>query len=1196
MHNPAPLAYVLHNGEAAPSAQHVWTAVLPKASNGSNAAMQHAELVITLPEHLADAPATLKVWNVVSGADSDVVPVKWMAVLQGDSRRWHGIVNPASNANGTLSATTISLAHSVKQVGTRQRFSRVPSAHTTSDGAEGSDAARSGSDKSAQGSQTAQQGYHSAVCGSGETLLVATPLLTQASDKELLAEVRRRGFTVAGSATESGAQMAGTAPQQTESPAAEGAPAQSSPVRRASAAQSRAAPLPEEADSPAEIGAAQQGRSPMRHVRAANPAAQPLVQRDSAPSDAHGVSSDPPLHFDQSPAMAPVSPQQHVSAAAPAVSALPTAATTAGAQCEQTFAKSSSPVHQAAESFEAPECSDSPSAARANVLLATPQGTPADEDAFAVDLVLSADSNVAHMPGIGLTLDQEHSRTLSEQLNASHRASTASSSGSLLEGQDLSLASAMQRKNDVNIAVPLRTVSDPKVNTAAQHRPAAFATEPADVGPAAQRAATALPSEQSPASKPLGRPGAATGVTTQGPAAANASTQQAMLRAFRRSANGGDSDDGDALGEYAPRARAPDGPVAARRRVSGTHGASPTEPKPSSLHNIENRLGVPPAAAAPVAGRRGPPIDLNQSLDSLTFFQRHNRGRLADSGGLSGSIKPAQKRDVWAPPPPPTLPAPQEHRALLRDPSLHVPMATVDTTSPLFRQPSVEQRGAGAAQAAQQTAAQNSGGTEAVQQQPVAPAFLRELADGSSALSEVDAEVSGATAASSDAPWPDADFCIPVEPAGRHLQLQIFSTWGDVHYVGLSAIEVFNAKGELVTLQDRSSQVTADPHSVNVLPESADDPRVPENLFDGVNCTCSDLHQWLTPFTPGAVHTVSIDLGAEMTLGMLRMWNYNKSRIHAQRGVRAVEIALDGNAIFQGEISQAPGAVSDAPASAECIVFTQSDDVLNAIEKHDAVYEQPAEAQPDGDATPSEAAPAIELVRDAGSHSSPPAATPLDRPRTSAAPPAARGAPSGSAVRGVSVRVLTLEVLATWGDESYVGLTGLRVLDAHGGVLPLTIADVDACPRDLNDIPGVSGQDRTLDKLVDGRDNTTDDRHMWLAPCSSDPNLPLCTMTLTLGAQPVQITGLQLWNYNKDAEGTLRGVGVVRVLADGQLVTPPWGVAIAKAPASAECDFSSILTLPARDATPAAEAEPFGGAMALLAATVEPRLSAQVLR
>ena len=44
--------------------------------------------------------------------------------------------------------------------------------------------------------------------------------------------------------------------------------------------------------------------------------------------------------------------------------------------------------------------------------------------------------------------------------------------------------------------------------------------------------------------------------------------------------------------------------------------------------------------------------------------------------------------------------------------------------------------------------------------------------------------------------------------------------------------------------------------------------------------TCDDAHVWLAPFTPGATHTVTVALDQPVTLGAVRVWNYNKSRIH----------------------------------------------------------------------------------------------------------------------------------------------------------------------------------------------------------------------------------------------------------------------------------------------------------------------------
>lgn len=153
---------------------------------------------------------------------------------------------------------------------------------------------------------------------------------------------------------------------------------------------------------------------------------------------------------------------------------------------------------------------------------------------------------------------------------------------------------------------------------------------------------------------------------------------------------------------------------------------------------------------------------------------------------------------------------------------------------------------------------------------------------------------------------PDEDFEIPVLPQGRHLVINITSTWGDRHYVGLNGIEIFSSSGEPVA----PVHITADPPDINILPAYGKDPRVITNLIDGVHRTQDDMHLWLAPFTSGRKHVISMDLGVKCNLAMIRVWNYNKSRIHSFRGAREMEILLDGSFIFKGEIAKASGTLS----------------------------------------------------------------------------------------------------------------------------------------------------------------------------------------------------------------------------------------------------------------------------------------------
>eukprot|EP00873_Tetraselmis_striata_P042062 jgi/Tetstr1/462326/TSEL_007333.t2 len=442
-------------------------------------------------------------------------------------------------------------------------------------------------------------------------------------------------------------------------------------------------------------------------------------------------------------------------------------------------------------------------------------------------------------------------------------------------------------------------------------------------------------------------------------------------------------------------------------------------------------------------------------------------------------------------------------------------------------------------------------------------------------------------------------FVVPTAPSGRLLELVIHSTWGDAHYVGLCGIELFNTKGQPITVSDPERQVSATPASINELAEYAADPRTPDKLVDGVNMTCDDLHVWLAPYTKGAVNRISITLDSVQDLGMLRVWNYNKNRIHSQRGARKVEIGLDGELIFYGDIRRAPGSMAEAPSAAECILFSDAEEMLQAVEESDMKYHRARlEAQRSGtppssaDRLASEASP-LEIVTNDGDdplglgagkvgsdgrpmtsavHQPTAAAGPASRlgAITADSPPSsgAAGGPS-PAMPGLVGRELKMVILATWGDPYYMGLTGLEVLGPRGQPLPLTRASLDACPRDLNAIPGYLGDDRTLDKLLDGTNLTTNDAHMWLAPMkmstlsggpvnADDPN---GWLTVTLGTAPVEITGLRIWNYNKSLEDTTRGLKAVQLLLDGKPISPPGGHLLCKAPGVGSFDFGQTLRL-----------------------------------
>ncbi|KAI1896263.1 hypothetical protein AGOR_G00093000 [Albula goreensis] len=399
----------------------------------------------------------------------------------------------------------------------------------------------------------------------------------------------------------------------------------------------------------------------------------------------------------------------------------------------------------------------------------------------------------------------------------------------------------------------------------------------------------------------------------------------------------------------------------------------------------------------------------------------------------------------------------------------------------------------------------------------------------------------------------EEEFEIPVLPQGQRLVINIVSTWGDRHYVGLNGVEIFSSSGEPVL----PARIRADPPDINILPAYGKDPRVVTNLIDGVNRTQDDMHLWLAPFTPGRAHVIFIDFHTPCQVAMIRIWNYNKSRIHSFRGVKDVEMLLDGRCIFRGEIAKASGTLSGALEQfGDTILFTTDDDILEAMSRFDETFEGEAEgpealvyeeelqrprtADGEGEERPFTQAG----FRDDDQHVKVHLNT--DRLSEVAAEPVS-GMYTG--------KCLKINFSMTWGDSHYLGMTGLEVVGKEGQSLPLDMSMVDASPRDLNNLPEYGHDLRTLDKLIDGHNITMEDEHMWLVPFSygGKHELTVCF------EKPETVAGLRIWNYNKSPEDTYRGVKVIHVSMDDVVISPPEGFLIRKGPGNCHFDFAQEI-------------------------------------
>lgn len=78
---------------------------------------------------------------------------------------------------------------------------------------------------------------------------------------------------------------------------------------------------------------------------------------------------------------------------------------------------------------------------------------------------------------------------------------------------------------------------------------------------------------------------------------------------------------------------------------------------------------------------------------------------------------------------------------------------------------------------------------------------------------------------------------------------------------------------------------------------------------------------------------------------------------------------------------------------------------------------------------------------------------------------------------------LEFNILETWGDANYLGMTGIEIFDMEGRPVPVdATTGITASPCDINLLMGYGTDPRTVDKLVDGTYFTNDDFHAWLTP------------------------------------------------------------------------------------------------------------------
>lgn len=111
--------------------------------------------------------------------------------------------------------------------------------------------------------------------------------------------------------------------------------------------------------------------------------------------------------------------------------------------------------------------------------------------------------------------------------------------------------------------------------------------------------------------------------------------------------------------------------------------------------------------------------------------------------------------------------------------------------------------------------------------------------------------------------------------------------------------------------------------------------------------------------------TLQVHFNSTIQLALLRVWNHNKSRIYWDRGIRDVELFLDQELIFRGEIARAHGSLTGpvqnlgdvsnqvsrmeqiynnrflSPLESQTILFTTDEQILEKVAQNDIFFGLP---------------------------------------------------------------------------------------------------------------------------------------------------------------------------------------------------------------------------------------------------------------